>query len=64
MILIRNLRLAPGEDQGRLTALAAEKAGTDKSNISELKILKRSLDARKKGDIHYVYSVAAGIRSG
>ena len=64
MIQIRNLRLDPGEDEKELTALAAAKAGTAVSNISEIRILKRSLDARKKGDIHYIYSVAAEIRSG
>ena len=64
MILIRNLRLGPGEDESRLAELAAEKAGTDQGNISGIKILKKSLDARKKGDIHYVYSVAAGIKNG
>lgn len=64
MILIRNLRLGPGEDESRLAELAAEKAGTDQGNISGIKILKKSLDARKKGNIHYVYSVAAGIKNG
>ena len=64
MIQIRNLRLDPREDESRLKELAAEKAGTAVNSISEIKILKRSLDARKKNDIHYVYSVAAKIPGG
>ena len=64
MIQIRNLRLDPGGDESRLKELAAARAGTDASRIAELKILKKSLDARKKGDIHYVYSVAAEIKGG
>ncbi len=64
MIQIRNLRLDSGGDESRLKELAAARAGTDPSRIAELKIFKKSLDARKKGDIHYVYSVAAEIKGG
>ena len=64
MIQIRNIRLGPGEDESLLKKLAAEKAGTAVSNISDIRILKKSLDARKKSDIHYVYSVAAELKGG
>ena len=64
MILIRNLRLAPDEEIGALTARAAKKLGVRPDEIAEAKLVKRSLDARKKEDIHYVCSLAVSLRSG
>ena len=58
MILIRNLRLAPGEKETKLAQLAARALRIDPSDLREVKIIKKSLDARKKHDIHYVYTVA------
>lgn len=59
---IRNLRLQPGESEGKLRELAAEKLGVGADEIDELKIIKKSLDARRKGDIHYVFTVAVSLR--
>lgn len=64
MIQIRNLSLEPGGDESRLKALAAQKAGIEESSISAFRILKKSLDARKKDNIHYVYSIAAEVKGG
>ena len=61
MIQIRNLRLSPGEDESRLTELAAAKLSVKPGRVASLRILKKSLDARKKDDIHYVYSVAVSV---
>ena len=54
MILVRNLRLEPGEPAEKLKRLAAKKLRVPERDIVELKLVKRSLDARKKNDIHYV----------
>jgi len=62
MILIRKLRLNTGEDISALRKQAAKKLRIDAKDILELKLVKKSLDARKKDDIHYVCSAAFSIR--
>ena len=64
MILVRNLRLEPGEDLSRLSAKAAKKLRVGASDIAECRVIKRSLDARKKNDIHYTCSAAVTLRAG
>ena len=62
MILVRNLRLGPEEDPAVLKDRAAAKMRVQPGDISELRMVKRSLDARKKSDIHYVVTAAAEVR--
>ena len=57
MILIRSLRLEVGEELSALQGKAAKALGCKAGEIRELKLVKRSLDARKKNDIHYVCAV-------
>ncbi|MEG2214768.1 MAG: hypothetical protein RRY09_04040 [Oscillospiraceae bacterium] len=57
---IPNLTLLPGEDEAKLRGLAAAATGVAPEAICELHILKKSLDARKKGRIVWVYTV--GLR--
>lgn len=64
MILVRNLRLAPGEDAALLKALAARKLGVSAGDILDAKLVRRSLDARRKDDIHYVCALALSLRRG
>ena len=61
MILIRGLRLEAGEDISALKGRAAKVLGCRSGDIKELKPVKRSLDARRKEDIHYVCSVAVRL---
>lgn len=61
MILIRNISLAVGESETKLKRKAAKVLGTDGSSIKDLRIIKKSLDARKKNDVHYLYSVAVSV---
>ena len=56
MILIRSLRLDTGENISALKPRAAKALGCPAREIREMKLVKRSLDARKKNDIHYVCS--------
>ncbi len=58
MILVRRLRLEPGEDVSALAGKAAKKLRLHPAEIKELRLIKRSLDARKKNDIHYICSAA------
>lgn len=64
MILVRNLRLDPGENLSSLSAKAAKKLRVSTSDIAECRVVKRSLDARKKNDIHYTCSAAVALRDG
>ena len=61
MILIRSLRLDVGEELSALKGKAARVLGCKPGEIRELKLVKRSLDARKKNDIHYVCAVAVAV---
>ncbi len=58
MILVKNLRLGIEESEALLPSLAARALRIDEKRIQSFKIVKKSLDARKKSDIHWLYSVA------
>ena len=61
MILIRSLRLEVGEELSALKGKAARALGCKSGEIRQWKLVKRSLDARKKNDIHYVCAVAVSL---
>ena len=61
MIRIRNLRLLPGEPEELLKERAAKKLRIAPEQIREVRILKRSLDARKRTEIHYLFTVAVAV---
>lgn len=61
MIKLDNIKLDITCSEDVLKKIAAEKLHTSLKNVKELKILKKSLDARKKNEIKYVYSVAVGL---
>ncbi len=54
IITINDIKLSLGESEQRLADIAFEKLG---SKPKYFRILKKSLDARKKNDIKYVYSI-------
>ena len=58
MIRIRNLSLRPGEGQETLYELAEKALGCP---VKELKIVKKSIDARKKKDVRILYAVDAAV---
>lgn len=55
MIRLRQIKVKIDEDN--LLEKCAKKLKIDVCNIKEYKINKRSLDARKKGDLYYIYEV-------
>ena len=61
MICLRDLRLRPGEKEQRLHMLAARALHLKPEQVRELKILKKSLDARRKNDVHWSYTVACRV---
>ena len=63
MILVRNIRLGIDEQEARLKTLAAKELGIFEWEIVSYTITKKSLDARKKNDIHWLYAVAVEVRN-
>ena len=72
MIEIRNLKLAlsggkatgVAYDPDHLRLAVSRKLRVDASDIDECRVMRRAVDARKRGDIHYVVSVYASLRAG
>ena len=62
MIQIRNLRLETDEKQTDLVGKCAKKLKISVEKIENFRIVKRSLDARKKGDIHYICTAAFSVK--
>ncbi len=62
MLRIRNLTLLPEEDRPeKLKKLAAGKLGIAPAEIRELRIVRRSIDARKKDRIKLLYTVDIAV---
>lgn len=57
MIRINEIRLSLDEDESLLEAKAAKILKINKKYIKSLTIYKKSVDARKKEDVHFTYSV-------
>ena len=60
MQILRDIKLPIGADESELKAICAKKIGVSPLKLGTFRILRRSLDARKKNDIKYVYSVEVG----
>ena len=58
MIIVRNLRLDSENDEKTLIKKTAKLLRLREKDLTDFRIVKKSLDARKKNDIHWTYSVA------
>ena len=63
MISVRNIRLGIDDSEAKLKTLAAKELGIFEREIVTYTITKKSLDARKKNDIHWLYSIAVEVRN-
>ena len=63
MLTIRDLILPLRHDPSMLFYLAAQALGIKSSEIAELRIRRRSLDARKKPELRYNYTVDVATRT-
>lgn len=61
MIRISDLKLPLGKDEKELYRKAARMLSVPVEQITELRIFKKSLDARKKDNIHFVYVVDVAL---
>ncbi|NLG25588.1 MAG: NAD(P)-binding protein, partial [Clostridiales bacterium] len=62
MIRIANLRAPLGFAQGDLARIAAASLRVDVGQVLSARIAKKSVDARDKGDVHFVLSLDAQLR--
>jgi len=60
--LLRNLTLNPGEEESSLRPLVALRLGLSESEITSLTLVRKGVDARKKGRIKLVYTVQFTLR--
>ncbi len=63
MIKINSLSLPLNHNENTIKKIAAKAIGQRAEDIKSIIILKKSLDARKKNDIHYVLTVAAEVKN-
>lgn len=59
MIRINEIALPINYDDEQLKRAAAKRLGCKTEQVTSVRIIKKSLDARKKSDIHFVLSLAA-----
>ena len=64
MIRIRDIILPTEHDPNALIFHAAQMLHVKASDIADLRIFRRSLDARKKPELHWVYTVDVTLRKG
>ena len=64
MIRIRDIALPPEHDRGALLYHAAQALHVRASDIASLQIFRRSLDARKKPQLKWIYTLDVTLRAG
>ena len=64
MIAVSNLKLRPGEPESLLKQKAAKALGIAPDRIESLAIRKKSLDARRKPELWYIYTVGLTVAVG
>ncbi len=61
MLKIAQLRLAVGQPESRLPELAAQKLHIKPEQLLQWQIVHKSVDARQKSDVHFVYALAVQL---
>ena len=62
MLRINNISLRPDEPESLLKGKAALRLGVEENEIIRLQITNKSVDARRKTDVHLVYGVRISLR--
>ena len=62
MLKIENVRIYEDLNVEDLFNKALKKAGISKSDVTSIKITRKSIDARNKKDVHYLYSFAVNVK--
>lgn len=61
MILLHDIKLLPGESEKNLSRKAAKALRIQARDITGIRIIRKSLDARKKDSIRWLYTLAVGV---
>lgn len=56
-VKVNNIRISINDDLSLINKIAAKKAGISAGDIVNFKILKESIDARRKGKVDFIYQV-------
>ncbi len=64
MILINNVNLPLNTDFENLVSIAARELRTDAANIISASLYRKSVDARKKNNVHFCCSMLVKVKSG
>ncbi|MBQ8136470.1 MAG: hypothetical protein IJ174_03465 [Clostridia bacterium] len=62
MLRFTNCKVAPKDGDRGLTKAVSARAGVKEAEILSVRIVKKSVDARKKSDVHLVYTLDAAFR--
>ncbi len=63
MIKVDQIKLSVFEKESKLIDILAKKLRINSSDIKDYSILKKSVDARKKPDVYFVYSIVVTVAS-
>lgn len=63
MLKLNQIKLRPGHSQEALRKKAAGLLRISEQDILDMKILRRSVDARKKPEIFYIYSLGVSVKN-
>lgn len=63
MIRVPDIKLYLDEEESKLKEILAKKLNISIKDITEIKIFKKSIDARRKDKIHFVYTLDAGVKN-
>ncbi len=63
MLQLNQIKLRPGHPQEALAKKAADMLRVSVEEIQELRILRRSIDARRRPEIFYIYSIEVSVKN-
>lgn len=63
MLRLNQIKLKPGHSKEALKKQAASLLGVQEQEITECRIVRQSIDARKKPDVFYIYSLLVSVRN-
>ena len=64
MLRIRDIAMGPEQDVTSLLFEAAKNLRISASEIQSVSLVRRSVDARKKPDVKFIYTVDVALKSG
>src|SRR5690554_1208303 len=63
MLRVTNIKLSLDEDESLLKSKVAKKLRIQENTITSYRIFKKSIDARRKNKIHFVYTLDVELKN-